>query len=135
MGKNKVTHFEVPSSDLKKSKEFYEKIFDWKINMTENENEKSDEEMEYAVAYTTKVDKEMNPIEMGGINGGFYKRKSKSQQPSIVVETDSIDSTLAKVEEAGGKITTPKHDIGEWGFMAEFTDPDGNEISLWETSK
>jgi predicted enzyme related to lactoylglutathione lyase len=27
---------------------------------------------------------------------------------------------------------TPKHSVGEWGFMADFADPDGNVIALWE---
>jgi predicted enzyme related to lactoylglutathione lyase len=30
---------------------------------------------------------------------------------------------------------TPKHSIGEWGFMADFADPEGNVITLWEKSK
>lgn len=124
--KNKVVHFEIPAKDFKKAKEFYEKIFDWKVEIWGEEG---------AMAYTTKVDKDQNPVEPGGINGGFYKRSSKNQQPSFAVQTDSIDKTLEAVEKAGGKRTTPKHDIGEWGFMAEFTDPEGNEITLWEEAK
>ena len=51
------------------------------------------------------------------------------------MQTDSIDETLQAIEKAGGKITTPKHAIGEWGFMADFTDPEGNLITLWEKPK
>jgi predicted enzyme related to lactoylglutathione lyase len=84
------------------------------------------------MAYTTRVDKEKNPIEPGGINGGFYKRKSKDDHPSVGVQTASIDETLKAIVKAGGKVVTPKHSIGEWGSMADFADPDGNVIALWE---
>ncbi len=139
MSKNKVVHFEIPADDFKEAKAFYEKVFDWKLNSMEDDNEeKGDEdsaEPEYLMAMTTDSDDEGMPTEMGGINGGFYMRTKKSEQPSIVVETDSIDDTLKKITKAGGKTTTPKHPIGKWGFMAEFSDPGGNEIGLWEKAE
>jgi predicted enzyme related to lactoylglutathione lyase len=125
MSKHKVVHFEIPTSDFEKSKKFYEKIFGWKMSMWEDQ---------YMMANTTEVDKEQMPVEAGGINGGFYKRTGK-EQPSFVVETDSIDETLKEIGKAGGKTVRPKSPIGDMGFMAEFTDPDGNEISLWESAK
>ena len=121
--KNKVVLFEIPASNLKKAKEFYESIFDWKVNLWEDEG---------AMALTTAVDKEEQPIELGGINGGFYKRKSEADHPLFGVETGSIDESLNAIEKAGGKVVTPKHSIGEWGFMADFADPEGNIIALWE---
>lgn len=30
---------------------------------------------------------------------------------------------------------TPKHPIGEWGFMADFADSEGNVMALWEKPK
>ena len=51
---------------------------------------------------------------------------------SIGAQGAVLDETVKKIEKAGGKITTPKHDIGEWGMMADFKDPDGNEFSLWQ---
>jgi predicted enzyme related to lactoylglutathione lyase len=53
----------------------------------------------------------------------------------VGVETESIDDTLKAIERAGGKVVTPKHAIGEWGFMADFSDPDGNVMALWEKQK
>ena len=124
--KNKACFFEIPSSDVVKAKTFYEKVFDWKVELHGDEG---------AMALTTPADKDYNPIEAGGINGGFYKRKSKDDHPSVGVETESIDNTLKAIEKAGGKVVTPKHAIGEWGFMADFTDPEGNVMSLWERPK
>ena len=121
--KNKVVLFEIPASDLKKAKDFYETVFDWKVDLCHDEG---------AMALTTAVDKDQHPIEPGGINGGFYKCKSKEDHPSFGVQTASIDKTLTAIEKAGGKVVTPKHSIGEWGFMADFADPEGNVIALWE---
>ena len=121
--KNKVVLFEIPASNFKKAKGFYEQVFDWKIELWGDDG---------AMAYTTPVDKDHNLIEPGGINGGFYKRKSKDDQPSVCVQTASIDKTLKAVEKAGGTVITSKHSIGEWGFMADFADPEGNVIAIWE---
>jgi len=126
MEKNRVVFFEIPASNFKKAKAFYEKVFDWKVKLWGDEG---------AMAYTTAVDKNENPIEPGGINGGFYKRKSKRDQPSFGVLTGSIDKTLKAVKKAGGKVITEKHSIGEWGFMADFADPEGNVMALWEKSE
>ena len=126
MKKNPVSFFEVPAADFKQAKEFYERVFDWNVELWGNEG---------AMALTTAADKDHNPIEPGGINGGFYKRKSKEDQPSFGVQTDSIDRTLAAIEKSGGKVVTPKHSIGEWGFMADFADPEGNVLGLWEKGK
>ena len=56
MIKNKVVFFEIPASNFKKAKEFYEKVFDWKVELWGDEG---------AMAYTTAVDKDQNPIEPG----------------------------------------------------------------------
>lgn len=124
--KNKVVFFEIPASDFKKAKGFYEKVFDWNVELWGDDG---------AMAFTTEVDKDQNPTEPGGVNGGFYKRKSKNGQPSFAVETGSIDETLQAIEKAGGKVVTKKHPIGEWGFMADFADPEGNVITLWEKAE
>ena len=125
MYKNKVVGFEIPAADFKKAEAFYGKVFDWKLNSMDGG----------IMAETVESDKDMNPTEPGGINGGFYKRESDRQQPSFMVETESIDDTLKHVEEAGGKILTPKHSADGMGFMADIADPEGNEMSLWEKPK
>ena len=48
------------------------------------------------------------------------------------MQTGSIDQTLKAVKKAGGKVITAKHSIGEWSFMADFADPEGNVMALWE---
>ena len=121
--KNKVTWFEIPAPDFQKAKQFYETVFDWKVELRGNNG---------AMAHTTAVDKDQNTIEPGGINGGFSIRKAKDEFPSVVVQTKSIDKMLQAIEVGGGKVLTPKHSIGAWGSVAYFADPEGNVITLWE---
>lgn len=68
---NKVVLFEIPASNLKKAKEFYESIFDWKVNLWEDEG---------AMALTTAVDKDEQPIELGGIK---EVSTNANQKPTI----------------------------------------------------
>jgi predicted enzyme related to lactoylglutathione lyase len=43
----------------------------------------------------------------------------------------SLDAVLARVETAGGRITTPKVQLpGEMGVFAHFTDSEGNRLGL-----
>ncbi|MDR4469010.1 MAG: hypothetical protein MRJ68_12070 [Nitrospira sp.] len=121
--KNKIVGFEIPASDFQKVSEFYGTVFDWKIKSCGDQS---------AMAYTTAVEKDENPTELGGINGGFYKRQSGDESPSLIVETESIDKTLKAIEAGGGKVITPKHSVDECGFMADFADPEGNVLSLWQ---
>ena len=124
--KNKVVMFEIPTSDFTKAKQFYETVFDWKVELWGDEG---------AMALTTAADTDYNPTEVGGINGGFYRRKAKDDHPSFGMETESIEQTIRAIEKAGGRVVTPKHSIGKWGFMADFADPEGNVITLWEKSE
>ena len=46
---------------------------------------------------------------------------------------DSIAESLERIERAGGKVVTPRTDIGPgMGAFAAFTDPVGNELGLYE---
>ncbi|MFZ5861759.1 MAG: VOC family protein [Nitrospirota bacterium] len=101
-------------------------MFDWNVYLWGDQG---------AMALTTASYKAYNPVEPGGINGGFYKRTTEHEYASFGVQTASIDRTLNAIEKAGGKVVTPKHAIGEWGFMADFADPEGNVLALWESPK
>ena len=54
--------------------------------------------------------------------------------PEVSV-VSTTQATLKAIEKAGGKVVTPKHSIDGWGFMADFADPEGNVLSLWERPK
>ena len=106
-------HIEIPTTDAKKSKEFYNKIFGWKIN----------DSMPGYMMFTT-------PDE----DGGGFATTSKPSQDGVVVyiEVANIETNLNEIEAAGGKIIKGKTGISpEFGFYALFTDPCGNIMGLW----
>ena len=47
---------------------------------------------------------------------------------------DSIDETVAKIEAIGGATVVAKQPVASMGYVAYFTDPEGNLMGLWETA-
>lgn len=75
------------------------------------------------------------PEETGAINGDISKRNEHFKTPSIVMNVDSIDEHLQKIESAGGKVILPKTPVADMGFHAMFSDTEGNTLGLWEDAK
>jgi predicted enzyme related to lactoylglutathione lyase len=73
------------------------------------------------------------PTEPGFINGGMMQR-DEVKSPVVVVDVESIDATLEKIESLGGKTVTGRTPVGTMGFAAYFTDTEGNVVGLWETA-
>lgn len=106
-------HIEIPTTDSKKSKEFYSKLFGWKIN---------DSNQDY-VEFSTPDD-----------DGGGFTTSSKPVQDGVVlyIKVEDIEKKLSEIEETGGKIVKGKTGISpEFGFYALFTDSCGNIMGLW----
>lgn len=121
---DQVVHFHVPVSDMKRAKEFYVSIFGWDIEETGHSN--------YQKATTVAVDENCMPKEPGAINGALYLRESPEDSTEITIEVSSIEDYLKKVEEAGGKVVTPKTPVKDYGFYAEFSDTENNVVGLWQ---
>ncbi|MET8507453.1 VOC family protein [Streptomyces sp. NPDC004787] len=45
--------------------------------------------------------------------------------------TDAAATTVA-VERAGGTVRVPPRDLGEWGRMAQYSDPLGGQFAVWQ---
>ena len=73
-------------------------------------------------------------METGGIGGCIIQGEGyePSAKGSLVYLNggDDLDIPLSKVEASGGKIILRKTAIGKNGFMAYFTDTEGNKIGL-----
>ena len=52
--------------------------------------------------------------------------------PLVVLFSEDLEATLARVEAAGGVITTAPFDF-PGGRRFHFTDPSGNELAVWAT--
>lgn len=127
---NSVVWFEMPFDESERAQKFYKDVFGWQINPVPNMED-------YLLANTTETDLQtMQPKNPGAINGGMSKRNpSTAQHPVIVIQVDSIDEHVKKIEGSGGKIVMPKTGIGAFGFYARVSDTEGNQIGIWEQSK
>jgi predicted enzyme related to lactoylglutathione lyase len=125
---DRVVHFEVPTDDLARAKEFYGSAFGWDLR---------DSDMGGGVIYTSvgtvPVNEQMMPTEPGAINGGLMRRTADTPAPVITIGVDSIDGTLEKVEAGGGSTVQPRTEIPGMGAFAYFKDSEGNVMGLWET--
>jgi uncharacterized protein len=122
----RVVHFEIPFDDGDRARSFYEKVFGWQIQTMP--------EMDYTLVMSGPSG-DSGPIEPGFINGGMMARgESPAPGPIVVIDVDSIERTLGTIEESGGSVVVPKEPVGDMGFAAYVTDPEGNVIGLWETA-
>ncbi len=118
--KNAINWFEIPVKNFDKTKKFYETILDVDMPIMEEMGMKS----------------AFFPAEMesGGIGGCIIQGEGYEPSPegSLVYLNGGNDLgvPLSKVEAAGGKILLPKTAIGPNGFMAHFTDIEGNKVGL-----
>ena len=121
----RVVHFEIPFDDGDRARSFYKEIFGWQVMEMP--------EMSYTIV-TSGPSNDQGPTESGYINGGMLPRTQASTAgPVIVVDVDSIDQTLERIGGQGGTTVVGKTPVGDMGFAAYFTDPEGNVVGLWET--
>jgi predicted enzyme related to lactoylglutathione lyase len=121
---DRVVHFEIPFDDKQRAMKFYADTFGWRLMDVP--------EMNYVVASTVDVDEKQMPKEPGAINGGLFQRPWEAPNPTLYVGVDSIDSTVAKVTQSGGKVVTPKTPIPGMGAYARVADTEGNVIGLFQ---
>ena len=125
----KVVHFEIPTDDMARAKEFYGSIFGWDLQDMQGEAMGL-----YTLAMTTPVDeKTQAPTEPGAINGGLMKRSGDTPSPVITIQVDGIDDALKKIEAGGGSTVQARTEMPGMGAFAYFKDSEGNVMGLWET--
>jgi predicted enzyme related to lactoylglutathione lyase len=109
----KINYVEFPSKDLEITKTFFSAAFGWSF---------VDYGPEY-VAFTNE-----------GLDGGFFKSDLKSSSDNgsalIVLYSNELETTLAKIEKAGGAIIKPIFSF-PGGRRFHFIDPNGNEYAVW----
>jgi len=115
---NALNWFEIPATDIKRAKKFYEQIFEIKMDSIE-------------MGGTQMA---MFPTGMSHSGGGVVQGPDHkpSKEGSIIYLNGNPDlqHVLNRIEASGGKITLTKTAIGENGFMAYFIDPEGNLVGL-----
>lgn len=116
---NPVNWFEIPVTDMDRAVMFYANVFGYQL---------------------TPAD--MGPIKMAwfpmedntyGAAGSLVLSDShipSHQGTLIYFSVPDIEAALALVMKNGGRTLLPKTSIGEYGFMAQFEDSEGNRIAL-----
>ncbi len=121
-----VVHFEIPADDVERAQSFYRGVFGWRIDPMPD--------MSYALLMTTESGEDGRPREPGVINGGMMRREGEISAPVITIAVDDIDATLKQVNSSGGTTVQAKMPVGDMGFSAYFTDPEGNILGLWQNA-
>jgi uncharacterized protein len=106
--------FEIPVSDLPRAQSFYESL----LAVTLRREAIGDSALAVFPSAETGV-------------GGCLMAGPGTPTPSVNGTMVYLDAVLARVEAAGGHITTPKVQLpGDMGVFAHVTDTEGNRIGL-----
>ncbi len=118
---NALNWFEIATTDLVRAQKFYETVF--KIDMG-------------AMDFPNIQMRGFPADSMNGKAGGALV-KSDMHKPSkdgaviYLNANPDLSDALSRVEKAGGKIIVPKTQISpEIGYMAFFTDTEGNTVAM-----
>ncbi len=116
----RVNHFEIYTDDPQAVQPFYHDVFGWKFEKFEGGP------LEYWLITT-------GPDSEPGINGGLTRpREGQSAGTVNTIAVASLDQTVKKNEQCGGKICVPKMAIPKVGWLAYAKDPAGNVFGIIE---
>lgn len=117
-----ISWFEIPVTDIKRAKKFYETIFDIELRGMDMGDE---------------FKMEMFPGGQESISGALvlnpsWYKPTTTEGPLLYLNANpDLEAVQNKIEAAGGKLTIPKREISpEYGYMAVFEDTEGNRMAL-----
>jgi uncharacterized protein len=119
MKPNPITWCEIHVQDIDRAKQFYESVFQMKL-----------EKLESPGMAMWAFPMSMDAV---GASGALVKMDGVKSGGSGMIpyfHCDEVAVELARVITAGGQIRTPKESIGQYGFMALIIDTEGNTIGL-----
>ncbi len=112
---------ELSTTDPKKAKEFYGKVFGWEFE----EHPMGD--MNYIMV---KVNGKKASAGIWAIPKEMQSQIPPHWMSYILVE--NLEKSLEKVTKLGGKVVRPATEAGDFGRFAIITDPTGAMIAIWE---
>lgn len=113
---NPFVHVELNTTDVTKAKDFYSKLFDWKL-----------EDMPSPMDYTL--------IKVGeGTAGGIMKHPVPGAPSTWLayVLVDDIHAATAKAQSLGATVKKEVTEIPGIGWFSIFIDPTGAALALWQ---
>ena len=117
---NSFVHVELSTTDIKKAKEFYGKLFKWKLE---------DVPMGEGMPYTV-----IQPEE--GTGGGMMQHPMPGA-PSMWLAYVNVDDIKASTEQArklGGQVVRDVTEVPGMGWFSMITDPTGAMFALWQAT-
>jgi predicted enzyme related to lactoylglutathione lyase len=117
---NPFVHVELATDNVSRAKEFYGQLFSWKLE---------DMPMGGGEPYTM--------VKVGDGTGGGIMKKPMPQAPNMwlpYVEVDSVDGTVKKAKQLGGKVIVDRTPIPDMGAFAVVSDPTGAAIGVFEAA-
>jgi uncharacterized protein len=115
MPHGKICYLEIPAKTAEASANFYRHIFGWTVRK--------------------RGDGELAFDDTGGVSGTWVKESDRTpdERTRVYIMVDAVAETLGRIQVAGGRILTPRTEIGPgMGAFAVFADPVGNEFGLYE---
>lgn len=118
---NAFVHVELATTDLGKAKDFYGKLFDWKLN---------DMPMGGGETYTM--------LDVGEGTGGGMMKAPMPNMPSgwlAYVGVDDIAASTKKAKSLGGTIIRDVTEIPNVGAFSIVQDPTGAVFAMFQASR
>jgi len=110
----KICYVEIPATDIRRSAEFYQKVFGWAIRQRGNGSTAFDDGV-------------------GQVSGAWVLGRPPATTPGLLlyVMVDSVTETVEAVTGAGGRVVQP---LGAQApeITAWVSDPAGNVIGLYQ---
>lgn len=118
---NALNWFEISVSDIKRAVTFYETIFGIEMPVQEM----------MGMQMANFPSEDMNGKVSGALVQGPMHKPSADGAKIYLNGNPDLANALSRIEAAGGKILMPKTKISdEIGYMAFFTDSEGNTVAL-----
>lgn len=114
----KICYVEIPAANAKAASEFYTNAFGWTIRTRGDGSVAFDD----ATAY---------------VSGSFVEGRAPARDTTLIVYVmvDDIHQTLGKITASGGRVTKDVASAGGTSLYANFTDPTGNTLGVYQESK
>ena len=116
---NPFVHTELNTTDVPKAKEFYSKLFDWKL-----------EDMAGGMEYTL--------VKTGDASIGGIMKHPMPGAPSFwlsYVLVDDIHASTAKAKSLGATSIKEVQEVPNMGWFSIFADPTGAAFAIWQAKK
>ncbi len=121
---NPFVHVELATNDLRKAREFYKNLFDWKL-----------EDMPMADGDTYTM------VEVGendyGVGGGMMKAPMPGMPSNWMayVSVDDVKAATEKAKSLGATVIRDITPVPEMGSFSIISDPTGAVLGLWKSDR